>query len=91
MGEKILDIDKRAKYFEEVRELKEQKNNLESSNQELLQRLEGLENEYNNLKNQLHNTISLEELLGLSQKILELQNELRLKSNVPDKNNEGNQ
>jgi hypothetical protein len=82
MAENVLDIERLAKYAAEIRELKNLNNDLEKLNKELQQRLTDLHGEYLDLRYHLTNMASQEEVLSLRRKILELQNELRLKCHI---------
>lgn len=83
MGEKVVEIDQLAKYAAEINELKSMNQGLENLNQELQQRLTELHGEYLQLRYDIKGMASQGEVLALRKKILELQNELRLKCNIP--------
>lgn len=83
MGENVYEIDRLSKYVAEINELKTIRENLEKQNRELEARLAEMLAEYMKLRDDMEGMASQGEVLVLRQQILELQNELRLKRNVP--------
>ena len=85
MKEKVIQVDRYAKYVDEIRELKERNASLEKHNQDLSQRLEALHGEYLQLRYAMKGMATHGEVLALRKKILELQNKLHLKGMPPGK------
>lgn len=85
MKNKVILVDRYAKYADEIRELKVRNAQLEKHNLDLGQRLEELHGEYLQLRYALKGMASHGEVLALRKKILELQNKLHLKEMYPYK------
>ncbi len=85
MKNKVIQVDRYAKYADEIRELKARNAELEKHNIDLSQRLEELHGEYLQLRYALKGMASHGEVLALRKKILELQNKLHLKEMYPNK------
>ena len=83
MDEKVLDLDQLTKCAAKISELKSLNESLDELNRELEARLADMHGEYLKLRNEMEGMASQGEVLALRKKILELQNELRLKRNVP--------
>jgi hypothetical protein len=83
MAEKVVRVEPYARYVEEINELKRLNADLEKLNRDLNNRLNELHGEYMELRYQMKGMASHFEVLSLRKKILELQNELRLKCVVP--------
>ena len=83
MAEKVVRVEPYARYVEEINELKRLNADLEKLNRDLNNRLNELHGEYMELRYQMKGMASHFEVLYLRKKILELQNELRLKCVVP--------
>ncbi len=83
MGNKVINVDRYAKYVDEIRELKSRNTDLEKLNMDLLRRIDELHGEYLELRYAMKGMASQGEVLALRKKILELQNELHLAMLAP--------
>jgi polyhydroxyalkanoate synthesis regulator phasin len=83
MTEKVVRVEPYARYVEEIKELKRLNVDLENLNRDLNNRMNELHGEYMLLRYQMKGMASQAEVLSLRKKILELENELRLKCVVP--------
>jgi predicted nucleic acid-binding Zn-ribbon protein len=79
MGSKVITVDARTRHLEEIRFLKRENEALKEINADLLKRLHELHGEYQELRYHLKGMASHGEVLALRKKVLELQNDLRLK------------
>lgn len=82
---KVVQVDRYAKYVDEIRELKDRNALLEKHNLDLSRRLDELHGEYLQLRYAMKGMASQGEVLVLRKKILELQNKLHLKEISPNK------
>jgi predicted RNase H-like nuclease (RuvC/YqgF family) len=76
---KVIHVDRYAKYVDEIRKLKDRNADLERLNQSLAEQLDELHGEYLELRYAMKGMASQAEVLALRKKILELQNKLGLK------------
>ena len=79
MKNKVIPVDRYAKYADEIRELKDRNSALEKHNLDLARRLEELHGEYLQLRYAMKGMATHGEILALRKKILELQNKLHFK------------
>ncbi|OEU49146.1 MAG: hypothetical protein BA871_14160 [Desulfuromonadales bacterium C00003096] len=82
---KVIQVDRYAKYVDEIRELKDRNARLEKHNLELARRLDELHGGYLQLRYAMKGMASQGEVFVLRKKILELQNKLHLKETFPNK------
>ena len=82
---KVIQVDRYAKYVDEIRELKDRNALLEKYNLDLARRLDELHGEYLQLRYAMKGMASQGEVFVLRKKILELQNMLHLKETFPNK------
>lgn len=85
MKNKVIQVDRYAKYADEIRELKARNAELEANNLDLVRRLEDLHGEYLQLRYALKGMATQGEVLALRKKILELQNKLHIQEMYPKK------
>lgn len=82
---KVIQVDRYAKYADEIRELKDRNAVLEKHNLDLVRRLDELHGEYQQLRYAMKSMATHGELLVLRKKILKLQNKLHIKEMFPNK------
>lgn len=85
MKNKVIPVDRYARYVDEIRELKDRNAALEKYNLDLAQRLEELHGEYLQLRYAMKGMATHGEVLALRKKILKLQNKLHFKDRHSNK------